>query len=280
MRRASRKRARSGPSSRMTASNDSSQPLVSEGSVSLAGVPSMRIRIQLRVAVRDCCRERHRWCRRPALTYRRHVFTVDDDEAAQRSARLGSFAHGRGTSTGRYRDLGPGPRGDSHCTRSSRGSPRRRAACERAHGRHLPGAPGSNRPAAPVARFARSPKRATCDPPSSPARASVILLDTAPIVALCDPRDALNRTALRDLDRLAEQPFVVCAPVLTEACFLLPRSAQRERLRRFLMTFAVAAYRSDDESQLWVEVFEWLARYHEHDPDWADGYLVVLSGKS
>jgi len=107
----------------------------------------------------------------------------------------------------------------------------------------------------------------------------VILLDTAPIVALCDPRDALNRTALRDLDRLAEQPFVVCAPVLTEACFLLPRSAQRERLRRFMTTFAVAAYRSDDESQLWVEVFEWLARYHEHDPDWADGYLAVLSGK-
>jgi predicted nucleic acid-binding protein len=107
----------------------------------------------------------------------------------------------------------------------------------------------------------------------------VILLDTAPVVALCDPGDALNRRALRDLNRLAREPFVLCSPVLTEACFLLPRRAQRERLRRFLSEFAIAAYRSEDESRLWFEVFDWLVRYQEHDPDWADGYLVVVSGK-
>ena len=106
----------------------------------------------------------------------------------------------------------------------------------------------------------------------------MILLDTAPVVALCDPRDALNRRALRDLNRLAREPFVLCPPVLTEACFLLPRRAQRERLRRFLDEFSVAAYRSEDES-LWLEVFGWLMRYHERDPDWADGYLAVVSEK-
>ncbi len=37
----------------------------------------------------------------------------------------------------------------------------------------------------------------------------MILLDTGPLVALCDPRDRLNRFALRDLDRLARQPLVV-----------------------------------------------------------------------
>jgi predicted nucleic acid-binding protein len=107
----------------------------------------------------------------------------------------------------------------------------------------------------------------------------VILLDTAPVVALCDPSDGLNRRALRDLDRLAREPFVLCAPVLTEACVLLSHAAQRGRLRLFLADFSVTAYRSADESELWLEVFDWLIRYEEHDPDWADGYLAVISGR-
>ena len=107
----------------------------------------------------------------------------------------------------------------------------------------------------------------------------MILLDTGPIVALCDPRDALNRRALRDLNRLAREPLVLCVPVLTEACFLLSRRVQRERLSRFLAEFSVVAYRSDDESQLWLDVLDWLIRYHEHDPDWADGYLAAVSAR-
>jgi predicted nucleic acid-binding protein len=107
----------------------------------------------------------------------------------------------------------------------------------------------------------------------------VILLDTTPVVALCDPRDALNRRALGDLDRLAGEPLVLAAPVLTEACFLLPRRPQRERLRRFCAEFAVTAYRSGDEARLWLEVFDWLLRYQQHDPDWADGYLAVVAEK-
>jgi predicted nucleic acid-binding protein len=107
----------------------------------------------------------------------------------------------------------------------------------------------------------------------------VILLDTTPLVALCDPRDPLNAVALRDLDRLVREPFVVCAPVLTEACFLLPHVAQRARLRRFLAEFPVAAYAADDEPVVWAAVFDWLARYARHEPDWADGYLAVVSGR-
>lgn len=107
----------------------------------------------------------------------------------------------------------------------------------------------------------------------------MILLDTAPLVALCDPRDSLNKVAVRDLDRLSRQPFVACAPVLTEACFLLPYPVQRRRLRTFLGEFSVAPYRADDEMGLWQEVFEWLDQYGEHGPDWADGYLAVASGR-
>ncbi len=106
----------------------------------------------------------------------------------------------------------------------------------------------------------------------------MILLDTGPLVALCDPRDGLNRTALRDLNRVFREPLVLCAPVLTEACFLLPHAIQRERLRRVIAELPVRAYRSDDEQSLWIEVFAWLGRYREHEPDWADGYLAVVAG--
>jgi hypothetical protein len=40
----------------------------------------------------------------------------------------------------------------------------------------------------------------------------VILIDTTPLLALCDPRDGLHATALADLDRVAKRPVVLCEP--------------------------------------------------------------------
>lgn len=71
----------------------------------------------------------------------------------------------------------------------------------------------------------------------------------------------------------------VCLPVLTEACFLLAHPVQRQRLRRFLSEFEVVPLVTDDEPGLWGDAFDWLARYEEHEPDWADAYLVVLSSR-
>ena len=68
--------------------------------------------------------------------------------------------------------------------------------------------------------------------------------------------------------------------MLAAACFLLPHGGQHGRLRLFLAEFSVAAYRSEDESQLWLEVFDRLIRDEEHDPNWADGYLAVVSGRA
>jgi predicted nucleic acid-binding protein len=107
----------------------------------------------------------------------------------------------------------------------------------------------------------------------------VILVDTGPLVALCDTRDALNGAAVRHLQGLARQPLVACLPVLTEACALLPYAVQRRRLRRFLTDFAVLPYRVEDEQALWLEVLEWLDRYKDHEPDWTDGYLAVVAGR-
>jgi hypothetical protein len=50
------------------------------------------------------------------------------------------------------------------------------------------------------------------------------------------------------------------------------------RLRRLLTDFSVVPYSSDREGELWLAVLEWLARYAEHEPDFADGYLAVVSG--
>jgi predicted nucleic acid-binding protein len=105
----------------------------------------------------------------------------------------------------------------------------------------------------------------------------VILIDTTPLVALCDPRDGLHAKALSDLDRVAKRAIVLCEPVLTEACFLLSHSVQRARLARLIVALGMAPPSIEDETALRRGVFAWLARYAEHEPDWADGYLAVVS---
>jgi uncharacterized protein len=107
----------------------------------------------------------------------------------------------------------------------------------------------------------------------------VILLDTGPLVALSDPRDALHSRAVRDLDRLARHPLAACSVVLTEACFLLAHPVQRERLRRLVAELPVRPVTIADEGAVWEDAFRWMRRYAEHDPDWADAYLAVLSGR-
>jgi len=107
----------------------------------------------------------------------------------------------------------------------------------------------------------------------------VILVDTTPLVALCDPRDPLHARALRDLDRMARGALVLCSPVLTEACFLLPRIVQRERLRRILTELPIHPMVASDETSIWAEAFSWMRRYAEHGPDWADAYLAVVNGR-
>jgi predicted nucleic acid-binding protein len=102
------------------------------------------------------------------------------------------------------------------------------------------------------------------------------LIDTAPLVALCDPRDGLHQRALKDLGRVSRQPLVVCDPVLTEACFLLPHPIQRQRLHRLLAELPIQPVRVEPE-RLWNDVFTWLQKYAEHQPDWADGYLLALT---
>jgi len=105
-----------------------------------------------------------------------------------------------------------------------------------------------------------------------------ILIDTTPLVALCDAGDEKHRVAVKHLGSLSSSGFAVCDAVLTEACFHLPHRSQRQRLRALLDDFDVQPVPAANQSAFWLEVFAWLTKYAEHQPNWADGCLAVLSG--
>jgi predicted nucleic acid-binding protein len=106
----------------------------------------------------------------------------------------------------------------------------------------------------------------------------VILIDTGPLVALCDARDARHRVALRHLEALADKPLGTCDAVLTEACFHLPHRAQRQRLAALLRELNIDPTPAVQDSRFWSDVLDWLAKYADHEPDWADACLAVSSG--
>lgn len=108
----------------------------------------------------------------------------------------------------------------------------------------------------------------------------MILVDTGPLVALCDRRDRHYRTAIGHLKGLVRSDLFVCEPVLSETCFHLPFPVQRLRLLRVLERFDVRPVPIDDVPSFWKEVFDWLNKYEDHEPDWADAYLAVLCGRN
>ncbi len=107
----------------------------------------------------------------------------------------------------------------------------------------------------------------------------MILIDTTPLVALCDARDSKHRTSVRHLQSFAAEEFAVCDAVLTEACFHLPHGSQRQRLRALLHALHIQPLPAAPTSEFWLAVLEWLAKYADHEPDWADACLAVLSAR-
>jgi predicted nucleic acid-binding protein len=99
----------------------------------------------------------------------------------------------------------------------------------------------------------------------------LILIDTGPLVALCDAQDSKHARAVAELPRLMGDSIRVCDPVLTEACFHLRSPRQRLRLRDVLDRFDIQAIECNR-----YEVFRWLEKYSEHEPDWADACLAIL----
>jgi predicted nucleic acid-binding protein len=106
-----------------------------------------------------------------------------------------------------------------------------------------------------------------------------VLIDTGPVVALCDPRDAKHKTALRHLSTLASASYRTCDAVLAEACFHLPHPSQRMRLRALIEELDISSVTATRETERWLDTFDWMAMYADHEPDWADAAIAVICGR-
>lgn len=106
----------------------------------------------------------------------------------------------------------------------------------------------------------------------------MVLVDTGPLVALCDGRDAKHKTAVKHLASLGKEEFAVCDAVLTETCFHLPHRSQRQRLQALIKDLGIQPFPETHDQAFWSDVLSWLIKYADHEPDWADACLAVLSG--
>ena len=107
----------------------------------------------------------------------------------------------------------------------------------------------------------------------------MILVDTNVLVAMADGRDGLHPVAKADYAELQSERLLLITPVLAEACYILPWSHYRERSKSVIDEAGMQVYPLEDERRLWAEVFAWLDRYREHEPDWTDACLAVLCGR-
>lgn len=104
----------------------------------------------------------------------------------------------------------------------------------------------------------------------------MIVVDTNVLVALVDRHDALRSRAAADSVHISRLALAVTDHVLTEAHHFLRTRAHREYLQSLLRQMKIMPLVTDPEL-VWPAAFEWLDRYAEHDPDWADACLVAHS---
>ena len=103
----------------------------------------------------------------------------------------------------------------------------------------------------------------------------MILVDTGPLVALFDRRDAEHDRCTRFLKALRE-PLKTTIPVLTEAFYMLgPASRESDRLRDFNERRGLSLWFFDDGSL--NRAFELMEIYADHPMDLADASLVVAA---
>jgi predicted nucleic acid-binding protein len=106
----------------------------------------------------------------------------------------------------------------------------------------------------------------------------VILADTGPLVALCDPHDRKHADAAGDFERLGSEKFAICEAVLVESHFHLRAASARERLWDLLRELDVELLGGRADPGFLEAVFVWLHKYRDQEPDWADASIAVLVG--
>jgi len=103
----------------------------------------------------------------------------------------------------------------------------------------------------------------------------MILVDTGPLVALFDPRDAHHARCADALSAVRE-PVVTTVPVLAEAFHMLgPASIGSDRLRDFIAGGGMSVWFFDRDSL--TRAFELMEAYADHPMDLADASLIVAA---
>jgi predicted nucleic acid-binding protein len=103
----------------------------------------------------------------------------------------------------------------------------------------------------------------------------MILVDTGPLVALFDPKDACHQRAAKALKTIRE-PMCTTMPVLTEAFHILgPDSPGSVRLREFIEKGGMSVW-FFDRRQL-TRAFELMELYADHPMDLANASIVVAA---
>lgn len=105
----------------------------------------------------------------------------------------------------------------------------------------------------------------------------MILIDANPLIALADCNDELYEKVLTDLKRLQRQPFFCTSTVMVETFFAFQDAQGRKKVQQLIEGMRIQPVPED--RQLWNEIFQWLAKYAHHRPDWTDAHLAVLCGR-
>ena len=103
----------------------------------------------------------------------------------------------------------------------------------------------------------------------------MILVDTGPLVALFDRKDAQHERCVATLRKLRD-PLWTTTPVLTEAFHMLqPGSASADRLREFVERGGVQPWFLDRPAL--TRAFELMDLYRDHPMDLEDASIVAAA---
>lgn len=101
-----------------------------------------------------------------------------------------------------------------------------------------------------------------------------IILDTGPLVAFLDKREACHSWVVRMFKDL-HPPFLICEPILTEVCFLLQHQSEGiEHVQRWLdIGYLQIAFQIKGQSE---RIFTLLQKYRDLPMSVADASLVMM----
>jgi uncharacterized protein len=103
----------------------------------------------------------------------------------------------------------------------------------------------------------------------------MILIDTGPLAALFDPKDAQHQRCVTAL-RAVREPIRTTVPVLTEAFHMLgPGTVGSDRLREFVVKRGLSMWWFDPITL--SRAFELMDVYSDHPMDLADASLIVAA---